>query len=187
MATKQRQPAPPKPPKNETGKTIVTPEGKVRPKQRKPYRKASVEEQERRIEALALEMVRNPLMTKHEMHHFMRKNFNVEWGVTDSIYIVRAKKFLTDRSNMTKTQAKSIGVNALLRALHKATGSQVAAIERRLGEIYGYDMPKQFRVTTPPGEPLEVKDERPLKTVPTSRLVELAMATVSGRNGHGEN
>ncbi len=184
--SRERQ-LPNKPPKNETGKSIDTPEGKIRPGRRKPYKKATVAEQEQRIEALAVEMVRNPTMTKTEMHDFMRSKFNIEWGMTDTVYVVRAKKFLQDRANMTKTQAKSIGVNALLKALREAKGSQVAAIERRLGEIYGYDLPKQFRVTTPVGQPMEVKDDRPLKTVPTSRLVELATAFVAGGRDDGQN
>ena len=146
----------------------------IRKGQKKPFKKATAEEVEERVEFTSRLVIR--MYSKTEIHKCLKEKFDVEWRMVD-IYIARAKKFLQKQANMSRDDAKQIGVNTLLDVMRTGKPSERTSAERRLAEIFGYDAPRQFRVTTPEGQPFEVKDNRPLEKVPTQRLIELATET----------
>jgi len=85
----------------------------------------------------------------------MRERYNVLYLTAEMIYIKRARELLSKRANMTKQEARELGVN-LLAKLAKSGRDQIKiAAEKRLAEIYGYNAPTHVRVGDPMGQPLK--------------------------------
>jgi hypothetical protein len=138
-----------KPPKNMTGKTV---DG-IRPGQCRPYRKATNVEIQERVEWLALTVAIQPTLKDGELKAMAKEKFNLHW-TTALIYIHRAKKLLADRANITKEQAKKIGVNALLDTILNGNASERNAALRLWFDMFGLDAAKQFRLGDPDGKPI---------------------------------
>jgi hypothetical protein len=152
-----------RPPKNTSGKTNAQ---NVRPNQRKAYRKATRIEIEQRIEWLADFIAERPLVSRTEIHRVMRERYNVLYLNTDLIYVKRAREQLSKRVNMTKQEAKELGVNLLVRLAKSGKDQIKLAAEKRIGEIYGYNAPTHLRVGDPSGKPMA-----PMVVAPTVQFI----------------
>jgi len=184
MAKPQRDPQPaaappdgqaptPKPRHVRKGKATWTPDGPVRPGQRTPFRKATQEEIERRVEYCAKLMVPG-LKTKTEIHDAMRRKYGLHWVTVDQLYIIRAEKWLRERAEITAARAKRTGVNVLLDIMRTGTNGERLRAERALAEIYGYNAPRRHEVTGADGKPLVPPTDDKLKAMTTEDLLRLA-------------
>ncbi len=141
-----------KPPKNLTGKTIVTPQGKVRNGQRKPFKKANLKEQAEIIDFVANMLIRQA--SRYEIHKAVESQFGKSWDQTDRSYVTRAKEQIRKATNITKDQAREIGLGVLLDVVKTEKGNVRVNAERRLSEIFGYNSPTQHRIGDPSGQPI---------------------------------
>lgn len=165
--------------------------GIIRPGQKTIYRKATLEEQEERIEFLAEEIRKNPLITKYQMRELMAKRYKIHWRTTDEIYIVRAHKLLDKESAMTSDQARKIGLNKVISLLSRSKneGIQLKA-EERLAKIKGYEAPTKHalegKIETELSGSVTQKSEIDLEKldldVPTLRKVLEAIRKVKQRD-----
>jgi hypothetical protein len=161
--------------------------GTVRPGQRTPYRKATAEEVQERIEFTAdLILKEKP---RCEIHRILKRKWGLHWTTIDSMYVLRARKWLMERCNITVAQAKSKGLNVLIDVLRTGNNSERLKAERRLAEVFGYDAPRKMEVTGRDGEPLV--NERPFKSVPTEELIRLAheesRGVIGAHEGNGDH
>lgn len=172
---------PVKPPKNLTGKSIATPNGKIRPGNRKPFRKATLEEQAEIIDFVAKLLVRQA--SKFEIHKAVETKFGKSWQQTDVVYLTRAREQVRKAASITKDQAREIGLGVLLDVVKTEKGNVRVNAERRLSEIFGYNAPTRTELTGADGGPIATKEENPLAGASIERLRELASLDMS-RNGH---
>ena len=128
----------------------------IRPGQRKPYRKATLEEQARRVEYVAHLLVAE--RTRCEIHRLVKHKFDIEYLQCDLTYVKRAKEWLKARCSITTAQAKMKGLNVLLDILRKGSNGDRLRAERRLAEIFGYDAPQRMEVSGRGGEPIVLAD-----------------------------
>jgi hypothetical protein len=143
--------------------------GTVRPGQRTPYRKATAEEVQERIEFTAdLILKEKP---RCEIHRILKRKWG-HWTTIDSMYVLRARKWLME-----------------LDVLRTGNNSERLKAERRLAEVFGYDAPRKMEVTGRDGEPLV--NERPFKSVPTEELIRLAheesRGVIGAHEGNGDH
>jgi hypothetical protein len=162
---------------NTNGKPVGT---TVRPGQRKPYRKATLEEQARRVEYVAHLLVKEK--TRCEIHRLVKHKFDIEYLQCDLTYVKRAKEWLKARCSITAAQAKMKGLNVLVDILRKGSNGDRLRAERRLAEIFGYDAPRKMEVTGKDGEPM-VLANAPVRILWPH---ETSTAEVGG-NGRGES
>lgn len=168
-----------KPPKNMTGKTV---DG-VKSGQRKRFKKATNDEVKDRVEWLALKLAIQPNLKECEVNRLMKEKFDIEYRQTAE-YTTRAKQLLQDRADITKEQAKKIGVSALLDTIQNGAASERNSALRLWADIFGYEIPKQLRV----GDPLG----RPLTPVVVAPIVQFIMPdngrvkAVTNGNGHSK-
>lgn len=160
----------------------------------KPYRKATDDEVDRRVELVADMLARKA--TKIQIHDEFRERdreaklvyvpdnpahwfFDLHWRSVDR-YIALARGELLRRAKKTKLDAllESVAYWEGVVRDEKATIPDRGYAQKQLDKIYGVHAPTQVRVTTPPGQPLEQKvavaDERPLRNLTTARLLEIA-------------
>lgn len=142
--------APTKPPRNLTGYTV----NGVRPGQRRPFRKSTNAEMQRRIEWLALKISIQPNLHEGDLRALCRAEYGVHW-LTAKEYIIRAKALIQDRAKITREQAKCIGVNALLDMIQNETGAQRVAALRLWVDVFGLAAHTQMRVGDPQGNSIK--------------------------------
>jgi len=147
-----KPPRPPKPPKNLTGKTVVTPEGKIRPGNCHPIKKSTLEQQAKIVERVAQLIVRRA--TRTEIHDAVRQEFGIQYLQCDLTYVKRANEMLRKQASMTLDQAKKVGVNVLLDVLRDGKPSERIAAESRLADIFGYNAPRRTELTGADGADL---------------------------------
>jgi hypothetical protein len=135
--------------KNMTGRTV----NGVRPGQRRPFRKATNAEVQRRTEWLALKLAIQPTLKEGEIKAMMRAEYGLQWQRSLQ-YITRAKALIKDHANVSREQAKQIAVTALLDMIQNETGVQRTAAIRLWIDVFGLDAPRQMRVGDPDGKPL---------------------------------
>ena len=140
-----------RPPKNTSGKTNAQ---NVRPNQRKPFTKATNRQVSERISTLTVEILTNPTAKFGDLERFCKSRFNISYRQAAE-YITRAKETIARQSQMTKSEAKELGIGVLVDRLRKETTTQgTVAIEKRISEIFGYNAPTQHRIGDPSGRPL---------------------------------
>lgn len=170
--------------------TIRTPQGTIRKGNRRIFRKATNEEIAARIEFTAKLIVNQKTPT--EIHKILRKKHGLDWRTVDGIYISRAKKWLRERSRLTRDQAQDLITNLLLDTIPIANATQRNNLARTLAEIYGVNAPKRVAVEGKDGGPIQTED-RPFRNVPAEKLrgvLTLIEASQAKRpepsNGNGE-
>lgn len=147
----------------------------IRRGQKKPFVKATLKQQEERIEWLAKQYAANPAMGKYEAHRIMAKRYNLHWRTIDEIYIVRAKKLLQTRARINSEQVKDLVVNVLLEEVNKMKGAAKVSALRLLGDIFGIVVSKHQIGGLTDAPPIKTKEEpNPLAGVPVDRLKEIA-------------
>lgn len=166
-------------PKNLTDKTIITPEGKIRPGNNRPYHKATLVEQEERIDFCLKLLIRDA--SKALIHKAMQDKYNLDWRTVDDIYIVRAQKLRILFSAITQGEMRDIIITRLREILRTGKDGQVIAACNSLMEIYGLKAPTRVEQGgIPGGEPIKTVMEvrrtmiLPLKDVEALRLREAA-------------
>jgi uncharacterized protein (DUF1778 family) len=182
MKHRPLKPVPVKPPKNLTGKTIVTPEGKIRPGQRKVLKKATREEMEDRIDFCLKLLVRG--CTTAEIHKNMAEKFNLHWRTIDEIYVVRAKKLRQERANISTGELRDFVITNLLDVAKVGKDAQRISACAELIDIGGFRAPRRTELTGAEGGPIATKEENPLAGASIERLRELAAMDGVSRNGH---
>jgi hypothetical protein len=122
--------------KNTTGRTLETTQGKVRPRDRVPYRKATREEVERRV-----------LWTKHllarraygaEIVHVLRNRYGVT-RATCWVYIRRAKELIRAEGNLPPPDAREQAINFYISVIRDDSADLKLKMEAqsKLDLIYG--------------------------------------------------
>jgi hypothetical protein len=162
--------------------------GIIRPGQKTPYRKATNEEIERRIEYCAQLLLNQK--TKTEIHAIMKRRYGLKYLIVDLLYIKRAQKWLRDRAGMSVDQARNLGVNVCLQIIASGNKREQLMAESRLAEIMGYNAPRRAEVTGAGGGPIAIKDETEdlLREMPKGEVLALLeqtrlQLTIKG-NGH---
>ena len=177
---------PPKPPKNLTGKTIVTPDGKkVRPNNRNPFKKSTLEEQEQRIDFCLKLLIRG--FSKAEIHKAMSEKYNIHWRTIDDIYIVRAEKLRRERAAISSGDMRDTIITTLLDCLKTEKGNVRINASDKLALIFGCYAPRQTHVTTPVGQPFQMEDLTDNPTLPKERLREIVNALQPQAQSDGSN
>jgi hypothetical protein len=130
---------------SKTGKPHV-----IRRLQKKPYYKCTAEQKEERVEFVA-SMITRRFFTS-EIKKAVRLKFNIEFRQCAE-YIACAKKLLAKQSQMSKEDAKSIGVNVLLDVLRTGTPHDRISAVRTLADIFGYNAPTKIEHSSDPTAP----------------------------------
>jgi hypothetical protein len=137
--------------KYEVGKSLEVPPGKVRRRDRVPYRKATKEEVERRV-----------LWTKHllarraygaEIVHVLRNRYGVS-RATCWVYIRRAKDLIREEGNLPPPEARDQAVNFYISVIRDDAADLKLKMEAqgKLDWIYGVGAPPKAPVN-PDGTP----------------------------------
>ena len=174
-----------RPPKNTSGKTN---EQNVRPNQRKPFRKATNKQVSERISTLTVEILTNPTAKFGDLERFCKSRFNISYRQAAE-YITRARETIAKQSQMTKSEAKELGIGVLVARLRNETTTQgTVAIEKRISEIFGYNAPTHLRVGDPNGKPMA-----PMVVAPTVQFImpannrDRVVNQNGNHNGNGHN
>jgi len=125
----------------------------IRRGQRTLFRKATNAQVQERTEWLALKIAIQPTLKDGEICRMMRDRYGIKYRQTAE-YVARAKRLLHDRSNLTKEQAKQVGVNALLDQIQNEKGSARTAALRLWTDIFGFAAPTRLNVGDPNNKPL---------------------------------
>jgi hypothetical protein len=128
--------------------------------------KPTNQELSRRIEIVA--KLFNKGATPSEIHRVCQQQFGVDWR-TANRYVHRAKAYLQRVVDMDPKAAKALGMNVLLGVIRDGEPSARVAAERRWSEIWGYNAPTRVDHSV-------TVEARPLKDVPTDKLIELVQA-----------
>lgn len=149
----------------------------IRKGQKKPYRKATNQEIEHRVEFLAAAIAANPTITKWAIHKLMGKEYGLHWVTVDQIYIIRARKLLRQRSSLETQDVREITTNALLQAIAKEKGAAKVAVLRLLCDIHGVQFSaRRFSVGGDADMPaIKTKEENPLAGMTADELRKLVM------------
>lgn len=125
--------------------------------QSKPYRKPTAQVLAERIDAVANMMAR--LCTRSQIHKYaVQQGWEIHWNSVDR-YMVRARKLLAERSQMTKEQARGICLNVLLGVINTGSPRERIAAEARLAEIFGINAPARSEISGPEGAPIAVAEK----------------------------
>lgn len=160
----------PKPPKNLTGKTIITPLGKIRPGRRKPFHKATRQVQDEIIDFVAKLLTRQA--SRYEIHKAVEAKFDLGWDQTDRTYIPRAKEQIRKATSISKDQAREIGLGVLLDVVKTEKGNVRVNAERRLSEIFGYNAPTRTELSGPDGGLIPLGHQK-VESLPDSELTRI--------------
>jgi len=148
---------PEKPPKNLTGKTIVTPKGKIRPGNRVPLKKATLEEMEERIDFCLKLLIRGA--TKMEIHKAMADKYGLHYLTTDIIYVKRAKKLRQERANISTGELRDFVITNLLDVAKVGKDAQRVSACSELIDIGGFRAPRRTELTGAEGGPLVTSNQ----------------------------
>lgn len=153
-------------------KSTAAKPGIIRPGQKRPFKKSTREEVDRRVEVVAQYLVQRK--TRFEIHDLVCKKWDITWSVVDSTYIPYARKLLAKQSSKTVEQARLDGIAVLEDVLKTGNNRERIAAEDRLAEIFGYNAARRTEISGS----LAVEDERPFEKVSTERLRQLIAAPV---------
>lgn len=146
-------------------------EAKIRKGDTVPFRKGTDKQIEERTEYIAV-LLRNGT-TKMEIHRKMKRRYSLHWRTIDD-YIARGKKWLMARTSLTTEQAKSKGLDRLLRIVETGNNSEAIRAETRIAEIFGYNAPRRTELTGAGGGPIATKEEGPALNLTREQLIKLA-------------
>jgi SMC interacting uncharacterized protein involved in chromosome segregation len=149
--------------------TTRRPDG--RPGHRKPAHKATLAEQEQMLDYMAGLLVKE--RTYGEIKRAMKRKFNLEYRQI-AVYKARAQKWLKMRASITKDDALVKGLNVLLEVLRTGTNKEKLRVEKRLGEIFGYNSPVRVntQVSGTNGGPIKISNE--VQEMSTEELLRVA-------------
>jgi hypothetical protein len=140
-----------RPPKNETGETVQTDEGPVRPGNRTPYKKAGRDEVEARVIFTRGLLARKAY--ESEVRAILRRRYNVKHRQA-GVYIARARRLLRAEAGLSPEQARCDSIalyNSLVRECDDPRVRLLA--QKRLDELFGIDAPPKAPVG-PTGYPV---------------------------------
>jgi hypothetical protein len=142
-------------------------------------KKATHQEQEEIIDVTMGLVAR--LATKSEIRKFIETKFGKGWRQADR-YAARAKAELRKRnSGLDVEAAKDLGLSTLFDVIRNGNPHNRLMAERRLSEIFGYNAPVDYRITTPPGSPLQMEDVTQVPVIPKDRMVQILGAIAATR------
>lgn len=173
-------------------KYACPPGGQQHIRRRRPYVKGTMKHKERRINAvadmLALKYRREDMFkafrrmdekmkqvtTPEHPDHYL---WDLHWRSIDR-YVALAREQLLIACKKTRIDAlrESVAYWESVVRDGAATRQERGYAQAQLDRIYGVHAPAQVRMTTPPGQPIQVKQEevaRPLKGLSTDRLLEI--------------
>lgn len=116
----------------------------------KHHVKATREQAEERVEAIAKYLREHPLASRFDLHKKFCSKLGLAWQSVD-VYAERARRQLQKESKMTSEQGRAFGVGVLLNLLSHPNPAIRIKAERSLAAIMGYDSPTQTRVGNPDG------------------------------------
>ena len=154
--------------------------------QSKPYRKPTAQVLAERIDAVANMMAR--LCTRSQIHKYaVQQGWGIHWNSVDR-YMVRARKLLAERSQMTKEQARGICLNVLLGVINTGSPRERIAAEARLAEIFGINAPARSEISGPEGAPIAVAEKVVILELPAldDRAAQDEAAVAAWRRERGE-
>ena len=153
--------------------TTWTPEGPIRKGNRKPYRKATLEDIELRVTELAEWLQAHPFASRFQVYKQFCKKWKLTWKIIDGYYIGRARKRNKELLRFTVEDAREVGLGVVVRMLdHPAPRIRLRAV-KAFTEITGCDAPRRMELTGPGGGPIQT-EARPLADISDDRLRELA-------------
>ena len=123
-----------KPPKNLTGKTV----NGVRPSQKKPFKKATQEEVEERVEFVSRLVALQ--YKRYEIAKVVKQKYNIEFRQCAE-YIAQARALLKKQANMTTEDARSLAINVLLENMNKGKPAERNGAVKVFAEITGINAP----------------------------------------------
>ena len=109
-------------------------------------------EHDERVEFVAELLVRQ--QKRMQIHRAVQAKWPVHWRSVDR-YLVHAKEMLRKQAQMSKDDAKNIGVNVLIGVFREGKASERVAAVRVWSEIWGYNAPVKHEVSGADGQPLQ--------------------------------
>ena len=160
-----------KPPKNETGTTVQTAEGKVRPGNRKVYKRATLDEVERRVVFVRGLLARRAY--KSEIKHILFARYSVGHRQAERL-MARARAMLREEANVSLDQARQDSVALYVSLIRDTDDDRIRLIaQARLDAIFG--------VLAAPRAPVN-SDGSPAVPQVNVRVVQAALADEKGRD-----
>lgn len=133
-------------------------QGIVRPGQKKPYKKASLDEIEERI--AEVEMMLGRHARKGQIHRFIKDKYGVEWRTVD-IYIARARVNLLERLRQTKENHRCQSLALYEEILLTGNPREKILAQERIDKLLGLEAPRSIAVGGIEGSaPIKIADER---------------------------
>jgi hypothetical protein len=137
--------------KNTTGETLDTPEGKIRPGDRVPYKKPTRDEIERRILLVKRLIARRAYAC--EITTLLRARYGV-CRATAWNYIQRARLLICEEAGTTPEQARADAVNFYLTTIRESEDERVRMeAQQRLDWVFGVH-PAPKAPVGPDGQPV---------------------------------
>ena len=122
----------------------------IRPDQKKLFVKCTAEQKEERVEFVSQMLARQ--FRPSEIKKAVRLKYNIAFREC-ARYMACARLLLAKQSQMSKEDAKSIGVNVLLDVLRTGTPHDRISAVRTLAEIFGYNAPTKIEHSSDPTAP----------------------------------
>jgi hypothetical protein len=130
----------------------------VRKGQKKPYRKATQQEIDARIEFVASML--SSRSRKAEIHKQCRKKFNVEWRMAD-YYITRAREIILERLRETKEIHRSKALALYEKVIHEGTPREATLAQERIDKLLGLEQPRALNIGGIEGSaPIKISETR---------------------------
>lgn len=116
--------------------------GVVRPGQRKPFKKATAEQIEKRVDFVE-QQIETGIRRRAELHRIVGKKFNVNWRTVDD-YFGRARARLLERLRQTKEEFRSQSLATYNHILKNGTMREKAIAQERIDKLLGLEAPRIF-------------------------------------------
>jgi len=156
-------------------RTQRTANGVIRKGDRVPYRKASNEVIEQRVEQLVKYYQLHPFATRFDVHKRFCPKWKVQWDVVDRIYITRARKLTRERAQLNVNDAREKCLGVVMRHMDHPNPKIALLAVKTMAEITGIEAPKRTELTGPNGGPIQAQAMRPLVDISTEQLRQLVI------------
>lgn len=168
-------------PKTTPAGSVLTPGGYIRPGQKRPFRKATQEEIDRRIEEV-IDLL-GKQATKFQIHDYMQETYGVHWRSSDVLYIPRARKRMMEREQISRGELRSQAFalyQGFLKRHNQEPGIALAA-QKAIREMFALDDPatQKLEHSGPGGKPMQ--SETIIANLPNDKLEALIEALTQGK------
>jgi hypothetical protein len=114
----------------------------IRPGQRTPFKKATAEQIEKRVDFVE-EQIEAGIRRRSELHKLVGKKFGVNWRTVDE-YLGRARARLLERLRQTKDEFRSQSLATYQSILKNGNSREKILAQERIDKLLGLEAPRIF-------------------------------------------